>query len=66
MTPLHHAAAYNCFEVSDLLINRGADIGAIEESGYTPFSLARLNTSTEVINQMLARGTQFDLGEEDS
>ena len=42
MTPLHHAANADTdgshFEMIKLLIDRGANVNALDDTDYTPFS----------------------------
>ena len=62
-TPLITAARYNCFEMAEALIERGADVKAAagsdfvtDERGYTPLLWAVRNGNSAMIEMLLDKG----------
>lgn len=48
MTPLMYAARYNNAEIAKFLIEKGADISAKDNNGYTALKLAEGGNATQV------------------
>ena len=65
-TPLHFAIEYNKPEVVALLLDRGADINAHTEFGWTPLHYATIFSATpEVITLLLDRGADAQARDQD-
>lgn len=61
-TPLHFAAINNQREMVDLLIDRGADLNAIDdEFGAPPAGWANEKGHTAMVHHLVARGAKIDL-----
>ena len=56
ITPLHHASRTNSREVAVDLLQRGADVNAVDRGGYTPLHRAAENNSEEVAAELFQRG----------
>ncbi len=54
--PLHSAAAANCGEIVALLLERGADPNARQESGHTALDAARQNGNSELVELLIEAG----------
>ena len=59
--PLHSAAAGRHLDVSRLLIERGADVNALEHGGYVPLHQAAQNGDGELVELLLATGADRDI-----
>ncbi|KAF8489915.1 hypothetical protein F5888DRAFT_1951512 [Russula emetica] len=59
-TPLHTAVIFECIEVVRVLLEHGANVGAEDESGKTPFTLAksRESQSDEIMKLLSEHGAQ--------
>jgi ankyrin repeat protein len=55
-TALHAALAGGCVEAALLLIERGADVKAVDSGGYTPLHIAAENGQVAAVKALLARG----------
>jgi ankyrin repeat protein len=51
-TPLHDAAFHGCKDLAELLLEKGADIGAVTGSGLTPLAEASRHGHHEVIEML--------------
>ena len=51
-TPLHDAAVKGCKDLAELLLAKGADIGAVTGSGLTPLAEASRHGHHEVIEML--------------
>ncbi len=60
-TPLHFAAIQGNVRVISLLLDAGADIGAVGESGYTPLHYAVEQSRLEAVRVLLERGADISL-----
>ena len=56
--PLHVAAEQNHTAVAELLIARGAEVEAIEESGFTPLSRATFYKSAQAMGLLKRHGAK--------
>jgi len=56
MTPLLHAARNNDFELVQMLVERGADINAVNRNGNTALSIARMNGNTQISDFLIDMG----------
>ena len=50
LTPLHCAANYNLTDLVRLLLEKGADVNAVNKDGKTPLDLAEENGNKEVVD----------------
>ena len=50
-TPLHVASMYGSLEVARLLIEHGADMGAKDNEGKTPFQVALRSDMAELLSE---------------
>ena len=53
-TPLHWAAGENRVEVAQLLLERGANVDALNATGLTPLILATANTCAPMVQLLLS------------
>ncbi|MFC3379242.1 ankyrin repeat domain-containing protein [Rugamonas sp. CCM 8940] len=60
-TALHYAAAAGSIDISNLLLDRQAQIDAMSPSGMTPLMLAAREGQEEVVKLLLARGADATL-----
>lgn len=60
-SPLHFAAMMNYNNCVDLLIDKGANVNAIDADGNTPLHLAMMYGSKETIRSLLTSGAYFDI-----
>ncbi|WGG53110.1 ankyrin repeat domain-containing protein [Rugamonas sp. DEMB1] len=60
-TALHYAAAAGSIEISNLLLDRKAQIDAESPSGMTPLMLAAREGQEEIVKLLLARGADATL-----
>lgn len=58
-TPFHVAAATLSPRLIKLLAERGADANRVRQDGHTPFSIAVINNSLPVVQQMVAAGADL-------
>lgn len=58
--PLNSAAAGRHSDVSRLLVERGADVNAAQEQGFTPLHAAAQNGDTDLVAVFLAAGADKD------
>lgn len=60
-TPLHIAAAKGRFEMSEVLIQNGADLKAkTSYQGWSPLHLAALNDQKEIVKLLIAKGAEVN------
>jgi ankyrin repeat protein len=57
-TPLHAALAANQKMVVGLLIGSGADVNAVDASGWRPLHLAAANNNLDAIKALLSQGAE--------
>jgi ankyrin repeat protein len=58
ITPLHVAAEENHAAVAELLLERGAELEAVQGNGYTPLTAATYMRSTDVMVLLKRRGAK--------
>lgn len=63
-TPLHAALAGRRREVARLLIQRGADVTAVDSAGLTPLHHAAAGGNVEIVSMLLDRGARVDARDE--
>ena len=56
VAPLHSAASSNSVDVAAALIEKGADINAKQQGGYSPLHSAVMSGSAEMVGLLLRRG----------
>lgn len=61
MTPLHHAALYNRYELVEALINAGALIDAADKRGDTPLHLAAYSHNIQSVELLLKAGAKVNI-----
>jgi ankyrin repeat protein len=59
-TPLHIAAEWGQLEVTELLLDHGAQIGAREQYGFTPLAYAVASGKQAVTELLVSRGAMVD------
>uniref|UniRef100_A0A673JGN6 Ankyrin-1-like n=1 Tax=Sinocyclocheilus rhinocerous TaxID=307959 RepID=A0A673JGN6_9TELE len=59
-TPLHIAAHYENLNVSQLLLNRGADVNFTPKNGITPLHIASRRGNVIMVRLLLDRGAKID------
>ena len=64
-TPLHLAARHSSLDVAKLLINRGADVDAMDKDDRTPLHYAVRKNSLDVAKLLLDRGADVDAMDKD-
>lgn len=57
-TPLHAAAAGRQAELVDLLLDQGADVGAMQTGGWTALHAAAQNGDLPMVQSLIAHGAQ--------
>jgi ankyrin repeat protein len=69
MTPLNRAADYRYdrdhFDIVQLLVNRGAQIDAVNNNGNTPVHVAAIKNNFQVVRFLVNRGAQIDAVDDD-
>jgi ankyrin repeat protein len=60
VTPLGTAAAFGANEIAVLLLDRGADVDATADHGFTPLHAAASNGNAALVELLLARGANRD------
>jgi hypothetical protein len=65
MTPLHFAAWNDRLNIVQLLVNRGAQINAVDDEGTTSLHLAAMNNHLKVLKLLVNRGAQIDAVDND-
>ncbi len=63
MTPLMLAAGNNAVDITSMMIDKGADISAISESGKTALTVAVIKNDTAIIEILISKGV--DVSQED-
>jgi ankyrin repeat protein len=58
ITPLHVAAEENQSAVAELLLERGAELEAVQGNGYTPLTAATYMESTDVMALLKRHGAK--------
>jgi uncharacterized protein len=58
-TPLHAAAAGRQGELVDLLLNKGADVGAMQTGGWTALHAAAQNGDLAMVQSLIAHGAHI-------
>ena len=56
-TALHHAVEWNCIPMVSLLVENGADVNAVSESGETPFQQAVSLGYDEIVTYLVQHGS---------
>jgi ankyrin repeat protein len=56
VTPLGTAAAFGVNDIAALLVERGADVDATADHGFTPLDAARANANEELVELLLEHG----------
>lgn len=65
-TPLHACAAIShSVEMARMLLDRGADVNAVQHGGFTALHSAAFNGSTDLVRLLLARGADRNLRTDD-
>ncbi len=59
-TPLHSAARYGAFLAARFLIDRGADLNVMDESGNTPLHLASIFGHDEIVDLLIQHKADID------
>lgn len=59
-TPLHKASVKNYFKITNLLIQNGADVNAIDTFGYTPLVWAVKCDAFEIADVLLQMGSNVE------
>jgi ankyrin repeat protein len=60
VTPLGTAAAFGANEMAALLLERGADVDATADHGFTPLHAAAANGNAELVQLLLEHGANRD------
>jgi ankyrin repeat protein len=60
-TALHVAAENGHFQIAELLLDRGADLEAIDVDGDTPLMCAAIGGHSEIYKMLLSRGADADI-----
>ncbi|OXU26811.1 hypothetical protein TSAR_005042 [Trichomalopsis sarcophagae] len=60
-TALHYAAHNNCYQVTELLLNNGANVNAITRENWTPLMFAVTFGFTDTVELLLARGADVSI-----
>lgn len=60
MQPLHHAAKHNQVEMIEFLLQKGADMNALDVDSHTPFLSAAYHGQVEAFRCLLERGAPVD------
>jgi hypothetical protein len=65
-TPLMRASNFGYFEVAELLLDAGADVNTVNDSGRTALTLSALQgrNSIEIIRLLVSRGADLNAGTE--
>jgi ankyrin repeat protein len=63
-TPLHFAAIGGHLEVAAFLIDRGAEVNAVDKYGLAPLDLAALKESDPLVDLLIRRGAEIRSREE--
>jgi RNA polymerase sigma factor (sigma-70 family) len=58
-TPMHYAAAYGFADIISLLIERGAPMDALDDSGATPLDAAREASREEALRLLLGKDSRL-------
>jgi ankyrin repeat protein len=62
VTPLHLATSMRQIELIRVLLERGANVGAEDNHGTTPFSIAKEYGYDNIMKLLTEYGTQYDHG----
>lgn len=65
VTPLHSAVAAHHMHVSELLLEEGANVNAVQQDGYTCLHAASANGQLEMVQLLLCFGAKKDVQLED-
>ena len=65
-TPLHVAAYAGAAETAAILLDRGADVDAVDTLGQTPLHVAAKSARVDVMRELLTRGADGTLRADDS
>ena len=63
-TPLHVAAYSNAADVAATLLDRGANVDAVDTLGQTPLHVAAGGARVDVLRELLARGADADAADQ--
>jgi ankyrin repeat protein len=63
--PLHSAVARNHYEISKLLISKGADVNGKQQGGFTPLHEAAQNGNLRIATLLLNSGAKLNIKNED-
>ncbi|CAC5415131.1 TRPA1 [Mytilus coruscus] len=66
MTPLHRAALFNHVGVVEYLLDKGADINALDANDRTPLFVAASKSAWSTVNLLIKRGANIALKDEKS
>ena len=61
MTPLHKAAMFDHVEVAEFLIEKGAEINALDKEKRSPLLLAASRNCIQIVCHLLSKGVNFHL-----
>jgi uncharacterized protein len=56
--PLHSAVAAHHMQISEMLLEAGANVNAVQQDGYTPLHVAAANGQIEMVQLLLCFGAK--------
>ncbi|XP_041351820.1 serine/threonine-protein phosphatase 6 regulatory ankyrin repeat subunit B-like [Gigantopelta aegis] len=60
-TPLHYAVKVNCLRLVEALVEKGAELDAVNDDGYTPLHIAASNSSLDIVKYLVQKGSLVNL-----